>query len=153
MFSLVRSGQPKSVQPIGSMKSTTYARTKGNVHFVWFFFRAARGASLCRLHARRATGPGAIEAEGKVVWGLDVARFGNDRTALGRRWHTSQPCPACHAVSGGTRICWPGDFAAWWRTKLKRKLGKTEQIKKIRVGWGYRSRTQVCLIDSLDSFV
>ena len=76
----------------------------------------------------------AIEAEGKVVWGLDVARFGNDRTALGRRWHTSQPCPACHAVSGGTRICWPGDFAAWWRTKLKRKLGKTEQIKKIRVG-------------------
>ena len=27
----------------------------------------------------------AIEAEGKVVWGLDVARFGNDRTALCRR--------------------------------------------------------------------
>ena len=27
----------------------------------------------------------AIEPEGKVVWGLDVARFGNDRTALCRR--------------------------------------------------------------------
>jgi len=27
----------------------------------------------------------AIEAEGKIVWGLDVARFGNDRTALCRR--------------------------------------------------------------------
>ena len=27
----------------------------------------------------------AIEPEGKIVWGLDVARFGNDRTALCRR--------------------------------------------------------------------
>ena len=40
MFSLVRFGQPESVQAVGSMKSTTYARTKGNVYFVWYRSRA-----------------------------------------------------------------------------------------------------------------
>jgi hypothetical protein len=36
---LVRSGQPESVQAVGSMKSTTYARTKGNATFVWSFWQ------------------------------------------------------------------------------------------------------------------
>ena len=43
------------------------------------------------LHGRCWGGGGGGEgrrswAGGKVVWGLDVARFGNDRTALCRRW-------------------------------------------------------------------
>ena len=31
--------------------------------------------------------------------------------------------------------------------KLKRKLGEAEEIKKIRRGWGYRSRIQVIVMN------
>jgi len=38
VFSLVRFGQPESVHAVGSMKSTTYARTKGNADLIWYWW-------------------------------------------------------------------------------------------------------------------
>lgn len=62
-----------------------------------------------------------VEASGRIVWGVDVARFGDDRSAVAKRWGNVMPEPV---------ISWKGRDVAQTAGRIIRMVRETDAEQK-----------------------
>ena len=123
MFSLVRFGPPESAHAVGSMKSTTYAKTKGNVHFVWFCIKSPPHRGVLVNCLSRDKSP-TFSNSGRRVFGIDTYQVRPE----GRHCETLEEHRSGHLQGAfGARRC---------RSKSDRSGKKGQALSDGKRPWG-----------------